>query len=329
MTKIEWTHRPGTIGESWNIVGGCAKVSPGCDNCYALSMSWRIQNMKKRPDRYEGVVTTSRVDGPFVVLGVPKWTGRINLDADELERPYRWRKPRMVFVQSMGDLFHPKVPDKFIAKTFAVMSMCPEHTFLVLTKRAERMKEWFDGADPSVPTTVWWKGDVMSYPVNWPVDNIWLGVTAENQEQADLRVPLLLETPAAVRWVSVEPMLGAIQMSYLSDGGLNRIDALRGVIWQPGYTLQLQVEKVDWIVIGAESGPNARVMRNRWALDLISQCDGAGVPVFVKQVQLGSERWVSKDPDDVRTERCGADNESECWEISCWLPELRRREWPR
>ena len=193
MTKIEWTHRPGTKGESWNMIGGCTKVSPACDNCYALSMSWRLQHSPRRPDRYEDIaakVLTDNVYGP--IKEQLHWTGRVNLDYDALEIPYRWKKPRTVFVASMADLFHEKVPDEFIFAVFEAMANNPNHTYLVLTKRADRMVDimpWLDNYFPLKERS-----------------HIWLGVTAENQEQADKRIPDLLRTPAAVRFVSVEPM---------------------------------------------------------------------------------------------------------------------------
>ena len=276
MTKIEWTKRPGTKGESWNFLAGCTKVSEGCINCWALPMSWRLQNNPKRPDRYEGVV--EKVDKGHGVLAeyfkykdYTRWSGRVNLDYDALEIPYRWKKPRTVFVQSMGDLFHREVPFEFIDRVFHVMAELDRHTFLVLTKRPERIRNLW-GAMPWNP-------------------NIWLGVTAENQEQADKRIPLLLQTPAAVRWVSVEPMLGAVSipLGYLEEG------------FYLGHGL-------DWVVIGAESGPNRRPFSNIDAMRLAFQCDDARVPVFCKQTIVNGQ--VSKNPDE-------------------WPVELQRREWPK
>ena len=294
MTAIEWTHRPGTKGESWNVLAGCSKVSPGCDSCWALSMSWRLQNMEKRPERYEGVVMRdSRTDGWRVnPANVGKdelcWTGRVNLDYDALEAPYHWKKPRTVFVQSMGDLFHEKVPREFIFKVWVAMFKNPQHTFLVLTKRADRMQRFvYD-----------FQGREMSRSSYIP-PNIWLMVTAENQEQADRRIPYLLQTPAAVRGVSCEPLLGAVNLwKYLDPGAVTREEA--------------PFEKgVDWVICGAESGPNRRRLMNVHVHSLITQCDAAGAKVFVKQLHKSGYRMeLSKDPSE-------------------WPPELRRREWPR
>jgi len=219
-----------------------------------------------------------------------------HLDWDALEIPYRWKKPRTVFVCSMADLFHEKVPADFILRVWSVMGQCPDHTFLILTKRAKRMQRF-----------------VTDIQIAWgefiPC-NVWLGVTAENQEMADLRIPYLLQTPAAVRGVSVEPMLGAIDLTELKDS-YKTINALRG--WRSAPTCHEQGQpKLDWVIIGAESGPNARMMKGQWAKDLISQCDAAGVPVFVKQISkiMGVNKiGVSKDPSE-------------------WQEALRRKEWP-
>lgn len=296
-TDIEWTHRPGTKGESWNMIGGCTKASPGCDNCWALSMSWRIQNMEKRPDRYEGVTQRRRIysEVGMEFHDVLDWSGRVNLDYDQLEAPYRWKKPRTVFVQSMGDLFHPKVLDTFIIDAFVPMAICQDHTFLILTKRAKRMQRMMsgDGFYEELNTRYAITCDERGLPwgdVEWPLPNVWALVTAENQEQADKRIPYLLQTPAAVRGISVEPMLSAI-------------DA------RPYLGPVKQWEKLDWVIIGAESGPNRRPFSNVDAMRLAFQCDDAGVPVFVKQIHDVDGR-VSKDPSE-------------------WPPELQRREYPK
>ena len=297
MTQIEWTHRPGTKGESWNFIGGCSKVSDGCTNCWALAMSWRLQNNPKRPERYNGVVMRdSRTDGWRVNpanVGENElcWTGRVNLDYDALEIPYRWRKPRTVFVASMADLFHEKVPDEFILEVFRVMAETPEHTYLVLTKRAQRMHEFFHGDEFQ---------SVVDDFLGWPPPNVWLGITAENQEQADLRIPYLLQTPAAVRWISVEPMLSPVNLGLMGTARKK---------WGHGYAPI--GELLHWIVVGAESGPNRRRLMNVHVHSLITQCDAAGAKVFVKQLHKSGYRMeLSKDPSE-------------------WPPELRRREWPR
>lgn len=166
MSKIEWTDK------TWNPVTGCTKVSPGCKNCYAATMAKRLQAMEK-PKYKNGFAVTCH--------------------PESLGEPLKWRKPCKIFVCSMGDLFHEDVPFRFIDDVFYAIQACPNHTFQILTKRAERMFEYFKEFGPSLP-------------------NVWLGVTAENQEQADKRIPLLLQTPAAVRFVSIEPMLGGVKL---------------------------------------------------------------------------------------------------------------------
>ena len=299
-TKIEWTHRPNTIGESWNLVGGCTEAGPGCDNCYARGTSWRIQNNPKHPIRYEGVTTRgSDTWGPI------QWTGRINLDEKELSRPLWWQKPRTVFVCSMADLFHRKVPDSFILRAFQVMAQCDEHTFLILTKRAYRMRMFFSN-NLNV------NGELCgpNWRVGWPLPHVWLGVTAENQECANKRIPWLLSTPAAVRWVSVEPMISAIDLNNLEGSRLPGMDGytINALDSRENPCLGKPYEHINWVVIGAESGPNRREMKESWALDLLRQCDDAAVSAFVKQVHL-DDGTVSKDPAE-------------------WWPGLRRREWP-
>ncbi len=238
MTKIEWVkNKDGTQGRTWNPVTGCSKISPGCQNCYAERMSKRLAGRFGYPK-----------DEPF----------RVTLHPERLEEPLRWRKPQMVFVCSMGDLFHEDVPFEFVEEVRAVMVRCPQHTFQLLTKRSERMLEfarWM--AD----------GDHIS-TAEWP-RNVWLGVTAENQEQADKRIPVLLQIPAAVRFVSVEPMLGPIDLySYLIIG-----------TDQPGSIMR---NGLDQVICGGETGPKARPMHPDWARILRDQCQSAGVPFFFK-----------------------------------------------
>ena len=287
-TGIEWTHRPGTIGESWNMIGGCTKVSDGCINCYALPTSWRIQNNPNRPDRYEGIAGQTECDHPYLPeKHFLQWTGRVNLDYDALQIPYRWKAPRTVFVCSMADLFHPKAPDQFISRAFQTMFENRRHTFLVLTKRATRMRNLMSA----------WK----------TLPNVWLGVSTENQEQADKRIPDLLQTPAAVRFVSVEPMLGPVRwLTTDNDAARSRvIGAGKPHEWRPTGAIS---KGIDWLIIGCESGPNRRPMELEWALDLVRQCDAANVAVFVKQLPINGR--VSHDPNE-------------------WPAELQRREYPK
>jgi len=258
-SKIEWTDRV------WNPITGCTKVSPGCQNCYAERMSKRLAGRCGYPK-----------DEPF----------KVTMHEDRLQEPLRWTKPSRVFVCSMSDLFHQDVPDSFIEEIFAIMSVAQQHTFLVLTKRPERMKKWFsDNRSIFVAGAAQQLGHKCLLPDItmsewWPLKNVWLGVTAENQEQADRRIPILLQIPAAVRFVSVEPMLGPVSLAGF-DGKTYR-PWLDSIAWKVG---------IDWVICGGESGPGARPMHPNWARNLRDQCQAAGVPYFFKQhgewIQVG------------------------------------------
>ena len=231
-TAIEWTDR------TWNPVTGCTKVSPGCANCYAE----RITNRFAGPDAFDKVV----------------------LHPERLEDPLRWKKTSRVFVNSMSDLFHECVPDGFLDAAFSVMARRRLHTFQILTKRAERVRNYF--ADPLTRIRVA-KAIAWNDIPQWPLPNVWLGVSVENQRFADERIPLLLQTPAAVRFISVEPMLGPVDL-FNADG-----DGLRGGL----------KGALDWVICGGESGPGARPLHPNWARALRDQCQSAGVPFFFKQ----------------------------------------------
>ena len=228
-TRIEWTHIPGYKGETWNPITGCSPVSAGCENCYAERISKRF--------------------------GWP-WGSPV-FHPERLDQPSRRKKPRAIFVCSMGDLFHEEVYLTWLDFISDVMRENPRHLFLVLTKRPARMQEMMKRI---------WTRDEHTY-FNWPLPNLWLGVTAENQKTADERIPILLEIPAAKRFVSVEPMLEAIDLS--GHGSVHCPDA---------------IGLVDWIICGGESGPKARPMKWEWAANLLGQCEEAAVPFFMKQM---------------------------------------------
>ena len=250
-TKIEWAE------ETWNPISGCTKISPACDHCYAERMAHRLAGRCGYP-----------TDEPF----------RVTLHPDRLSQPLRWRKPRRIFVVSMGDLFHEDVPDRYIAAVFGVMSACPQHTFMVLTKRPERMREWcmwvsgsphhqahdviYDMMCDHFEESLW-PDDTDE---RWPLPNVWLGVTAEDQRRADERIPVLLSIPAAVRFVSVEPMLG-------------QIDATDYLNPSPGGRCS---NAIDWVICGGETGPGARPMNHHWTRELRDQCSSSGIPFFFK-----------------------------------------------
>ncbi len=267
-TEIEWTD------ETWNPVTGCTKVSPGCDHCYAERVT----------ERFHG-------KGSFE---------RVMLHPERLRKPLHWRKPRKVFVNSMSDLFHEQVPDEFIAQVFAVMSIAKEHTFQVLTKRHGRMRSLL--TSPEFPRMVTaakvgpgWKHLNESW---WPLPNVWLGVSVEDQKWADIRIPALLETPAAVRFLSCEPLLGPIDLTRIPDGrnaygGPRSMNALRECCprcggWGvdcgiDGVHMVKRPGGIDWVIVGGESGPHFRAMDPVWAAQLRDQCTAAGVPFLFKQ----------------------------------------------
>jgi protein gp37 len=258
-THIQWTD------ETWNVVTGCTRVSPGCEHCYIE---------RTPPFRMQG----RRFSGPEIGA-----TTGVRLHPDRLEMPLHWRKPRRVFVCSLADLFHQDVPDEFIAELWAVMSMAPQHTFQVLTKRPARMRAVVSSAMfKLMVNAARMRRGVSVLPDSrqpddtyaWPLRNVWLGVSVENQRYADERIPLLLDTPAAVRFISAEPLLGPVDLSLMLRPvyGGHRTDVF---LARPG---------IDWVIVGGESGPGARPMHPQWARDLRDQCRTAGVAFFCKQM---------------------------------------------
>lgn len=251
---IEWTDA------TWNPTTGCTKVSPGCKNCYAKHQAWpRLAAMKT------GVYSGRKFED-------------VQCHPERLDQPLRWKKPRMVFVNSMSDLFHDDVPDEFIYDVFAVMAQCPRHTFQILTKRPARMRAVMATPFTAIDRRACALSDrhnVEDWEGNYPLPNVWLGVSVENQETANERIPLLLDTPAAVRWISAEPLLTPL--------------TFRWAVWRPlsrtRSTEHLDgLRELDWVVVGGESGPNARDMNPDWARSLRDQCHEARVPFFMKQM---------------------------------------------
>lgn len=243
-TKIEWTDA------SWNPVTGCGKVSAGCDHCYAETIAHRF-------------------------AGTPAYPGgfTVTLRPERLDQPLHWQRPRRVFVNSMSDLFHAAIPDEYIARVFAVMALAPHHTFQVLTKRPGRMRSllrtptfWHvvaeQGRAHHIGDAHGWLA-VAAMLSGKPLPNVWLGVSAEDQRWAGVRIPLQLDTPAAVRFVSAEPLLGPITFADLSPHSM--LDAL------------------DWLIVGGESSHGARPMHPDWARSIRDQCATAGVAFHFKQ----------------------------------------------
>jgi protein gp37 len=258
-TAIEWTQAPGYKGEIWNPVTGCNRVSPGCANCYALDLAARLKGMGQKRYQRDGDPKTS---GPGFGL---------TLHPDKLEEPLRWRKPRMVFVNSMSDLFHEAVPDDYIAELFAVMSRAPQHVFQVLTKRPERARDLL--ADDDFVERVSYhragiEGELVGF--DWPLSNVWAGTSIENRRFVH-RADLLRETPAAVRFVSAEPLLGPLVCD-------DTIKERSGTWprWSDGATNtpQLRLDGIDWLIVGGESGPSHRRMDPQWVRDLHGACLG-------------------------------------------------------
>lgn len=234
-TNINWTDKV------WNPVTGCSKVSAGCKNCYAEIMFNRQSAMD-----YNGNVYQNR---EFI---------EVQCHQERMHQPLRFKKPKKIFVNSMSDLFHPKVPYEFIDNIFEVIRYCPQHTFQILTKRPERMIEYF-------------KWTYIQYPQ--VCNNVWLGVSIEDQKTADERIPLLLQTPAEVRWLSIEPLLELVNIDpvQLSD------NKMRGR------------HTIDWVVIGCESGPKRRECETEWISKIVWQCQQEKIPVWVKQININGK----------------------------------------
>lgn len=343
-TDISWTD------DVWNPVVGCSMVSEGCQNCYAMKFAHR-----GLASQHRGLTTASKHG--------PRWTGEVRTVPDMLSAPLKWKKPRVVFVNSMSDLFHDKVPFEYIAAVFGVMAACHQHTFIVLTKRDPRKWfEWVEGNDrcsaeefvqreahrllpvefPLHPI----KQTFRRYP--WPLPNVALGVSCENQAAADERIPWLLQTPAATRIVSAEPLLGETDLqSYF------RVKLQPGNIWadcccdeidpsdRPCVVCEARMG-LDGVIVGGESGPNSRPCSVEWIRSIARQCKEASVKCFCKQLGARpyaerSESWCETHPNNMHLvqstheglydvglnlkDRKGAD-------MSEWPSDLRIRELP-
>lgn len=295
---IEWTDT------TWNVINGCAVVSPGCTNCYAMRLAGT--RFRDHPTR-RGLTIDSKAG--------PVWNGQVRLIESLLDQPLRWRRPRRIFVCAHGDLFHESVPDAWIDRVFAVMALAPQHTFQVLTKRAARMRAYLRSARalqrvmdavklvrPLTPSSCQALSRIIAdrervreqWAAAWariaaaPLPNVWLGVSVEDQVRADERIPILLDTPAAVRWISAEPLLGPVDLSGVMGKPSWVYQPLRGVRYDPmqpphyGHVAE-PTARIAWVVAGGESGPGARPMHPDWARRLRDQCAAAGVPFLFKQ----------------------------------------------
>jgi len=313
-TPIEWTDA------TWNPITGCSVISPGCTNCYAMRLAGT--RMKTHPSR-AGLTVDSKAG--------PVWNGQVRLNEQWLTQPLQWNRPRMIFVCAHADLFHEAVPDEWIDRVFAIMALAPQHQFQVLTKRSRRMREYMEKSCGRIADRVMalrretgiGKGNPVAPLPNgklgspwFPLSNVWLGVSAEDQRRADERIPDLLATPAAIRWLSAEPLLGELNLEpWLApevfchgcddgEGYGNRCSSRaiprneqcpyryavqivteRGPFDEHGTPAHVdcEVRTLDWVVAGGESGPGARPMHPDWARSLRDQCAAAGVPFLFKQ----------------------------------------------
>lgn len=301
-TSIEWTRGDdGTPGATWNPVTGCTKVSPGCDNCYAETFA----------ERWRGT------PGHHFEAGFD-----LTLRPSRLDQPLKWTRPRRIFVNSMSDLFHDDIPDSFLDEIFGVMAVAHVlhgHQFQVLTKRHGRMRSYLRKDMRTLPggylgstrkaiagAAHRWAidrlnagalSDGIEFGSEWPLPGVWLGVSVEDQKWANVRIPALLETPAAVRWLSCEPLLGPIDLGIGDPHAGHESDDVDGfphpricltcspedldVVYfrrDPGDSLD-----IDWVVVGGESGRNARPMHPDWARSLRDQCVSAEIPFLFKQ----------------------------------------------
>lgn len=262
--KIGWLNMPGYKPETWNPIIGCSKVSPGCDNCYALTMAKRIAGMERATGRINYRATLMPDQNNIQ----NEWSGHTFLVNEAFLKPASWKSPRIVFVNSMGDLFHEGHLYEWIDAVFSAMSDNDQHIYILLTKRPEKMLKFWQ-----------WKRE--QHGIDWrPKDNVWIGVTAENQEQAEKRIPILLQIPAAKRFVSIEPMLGPISFRWFGlskEWYRNKIDTDKEVGEYDVFKL------LDWVICGGETGPKARPMHPDWVRSLRDQCKAANVPFFFKQ----------------------------------------------
>ena len=339
-TSISWTDA------TWNPIRGCRRTAPagskqsGCGDptgggCYAERQAARFCG---EGQAYEGLIT--------LTANGPRWSGKVKFVAEHLADPLRWRKPRRIFVDSMSDLFYEGFTNEQIAAVFGVMAAAPQHTFQVLTKRADRMRDWFawfatagdspgevlagsleqlakldDATDPRFVDEEWLVGLINvvngvlewrntprpsagSGVPRWPLPNVWPGVSVENQAAANERIPLLLDTPAAIRFLSCEPLLEPVSLTHLRGAGNGTWrDALSGRL-HTGPAVLVDEVRVDWVIVGCESGPGARPADVAWFRSLRDQCAAAGVPFFLKQAVCSIDECTKHNPIEDASDFC-------------------------
>ena len=327
-SKIQW------CDNSWNPILGCSRQSSGCAHCYAVRTCWRLAHNPnpKVAAAYAGLV--EKRDN-----GLLDWTGVVRLIPERLALPLSWKEPKRIFTNSQSDLFHPALADEDIDHIFAIMALCPQHTFQILTKQPERMRaymqerDWCDAANrlhdrhiAPLNQALYLMGEIVP-----PLPNVWLGVSVEDQKTADARIPLLLRTPAAIRFVSYEPALAPVDFVQ----SVNKLHWLDPAHFCPG--------GIDWIIVGGELGANARPFPIDIARDTIRQCKAAGVACFVKQLGavpvMDEAEWrgLTITPMLYAKNHARApegtvplllrDNHGGDWDE--WMPELRVREFPQ
>lgn len=269
-SKIEWTDA------TWNCLRGCSRVSEGCRNCYAERVAARFSGAGQP---YEGLAIR------HVGSVEPRWTGKVRFIPEHLTDPIRWRKPRRVFVNSMSDIFHESIPTETVLQIFEVMALAKRHTFQILTKRPARMKYLLTYGEKMECESA----EHHRLLCTMPLSNVWLGVSVEDQKTADERIPLLLETPAAVRWASYEPALGPVDFHRWTSYSCSACGSVVDIdkrYWTPVCPQHGDVKArrpLDWIVAGGESGPGARPSNPEWFRKVRDDCQTAGVPFFFKQ----------------------------------------------
>lgn len=345
-TSIEWTSK------TWNPIRGCSVVSDGCRNCYAMNFATRFA---AKGEAYEGLAYRNTSGA--------HWTGQVKFIEEHLADPLKVRKPTKWFVNSMSDLFHEGVSDQQITDIFGIMALAHWHTFQVLTKRPQRMLDYLRAGDHGIINQFEQiqRGGGIGPPLmfkaldmkrrdnvgwEWPLPNVHLGVSVEDQKTADERIPLLLETPAAVRWISAEPLLGSVDLTHIDysdrlrevmrqahgDEGAASINAsaylqtLTGQ-WFDGWDRGNDGKRLDWVVVGGESGTGAREMHLEWARGIVNQCQSAGVPVFVKQLGAHPVLWRDDDPEVPPYEYHFENHKG--GDINEWPEDLRIREFPK
>ena len=288
MSNIQWTD------ETWNPIAGCSKVSDGCTNCYALDMAWRLANIKATRDQYGPTVEKAK--------GKKRWTGKVTFNELSLLKPLRWAKPRKIFVNSMSDLFHEDVTDDQLDLIFGIMALAPWHQFQVLTKRPERMAKYLGKADwPQIfaKTYSLIKSICMENYINFSpiykrimdsiageciLGNVWCGVSLENQETADERIPHLLEIDGVKKFLSCEPLLGPVDLTppdfrYISD--------VTSYFW---------ISQMDWIIVGGESGPDARDIEYDWVAAIRNKIQSYNEWNKHKPTPFFFKQWGGKHP---------------------------------